>query len=94
MKDLLIKRVIITIIIDSGAEVSIMPKKVAKRAKLIVLTSQPILFQPFAREKYIFYSLYYIVEVNINKIINYIDFFIIDQSIDEILLEMSFIIEV
>jgi hypothetical protein len=39
MEGLFIERVIVTIIIDSGVEVSIMPKKVAERAKLIVLTS-------------------------------------------------------
>jgi predicted ribosome-associated RNA-binding protein Tma20 len=78
MEGLLIKRVIITIIINSGAKVSVMPKKVAERAKLIVLTNQPIFFQLFAKEKYIFYSLCYIVEVNISKIINYINFFIVD----------------
>jgi hypothetical protein len=39
MEGLLIRRVIITIIIDSGVEVSVMSKKVTKRAKLIVLTN-------------------------------------------------------
>jgi hypothetical protein len=83
----------VTMIIDLNTKVSVMLKGVAERAKLTIQTNQPIIFQPYNRERYTFFRLYREVEVNIGGIVNYIDFFIIDKNSDEILLEMPFTIE-
>jgi hypothetical protein len=52
-----------------------------------------VVFQPFTREQYIFFRLYKEVEINVEGIVNYIDFFIINKGLDKILLEMPFTIK-
>jgi hypothetical protein len=86
-------KITVTMTIDPGAEVSVMPKTIAERAKLTIQTYRPVVFQPFARERYTFFGLCREVEINVRGIVNYMDFFIINRGSDEILLGMPFTIE-
>jgi hypothetical protein len=86
-------KITVTTTIDSGAEVSVMPRAIAERAKLTIQTNQPIVFQPYGGERYIFFGLCREVEVSVGGIVNYVDFFIVDRTSDEILLGMPFTVE-
>jgi hypothetical protein len=86
-------KVTVAMTIDTGAEVNVLPRAVAERAKLTIQTDRTIVFQTLAGGQFAFFGLCREVEVNIGGIVNYVDFFVVNGGSDEILLGMPFTYE-
>ena len=79
--------------LDTGAEVNVMTKKMAEKAKLMILRDHKITFQTINGIEFVFYGLCKNVEVDIGGIINYGDFLIIEEGTLDVLLGMPFFFE-
>ena len=79
--------------IDSKAEVNIMSKSFAKKARLLIQTEKTIRFQGIARGEYYFVGVCEAVEIAIRGIVNYVNFLIINKGSINVLLGMLYLIK-
>jgi hypothetical protein len=86
-------KVTVAMTIDTGAEVNVLPRSVAERAKLTIQTDWTIVFKTLAGGQFAFFGLCREVEVDIGGIVNYVDFFVVNGGSDEVLLGMPFTYE-
>jgi len=77
-------------ILDSGAEVNVMTKATAEKAKLMIYRNKRHVFQTISGDDFVFYGKCLEVEINVGGIINYADFFIIEAGSLDILLGMQY----
>jgi hypothetical protein len=79
--------------LDTGAEVNVMSKQLANRAKLPIETKKNLVFQGISPGKVSFVGACKRVAVMVTDSINYVDFLVLDTGTTDLLLGMPYFIE-